>query len=309
MEVVKSIASLFGSAVDELKRRVTSPLAGTFLFSWVVVNWDFAYYFLFSDENVDTKISHIDKFFLSPTDTIVWPLGLTVVYIILYPLVSSLSDAIWIFMERFGKHVASLFLEKYSVISKEEQESLYHLMRTKEEEYKSKIDELKKANNALLKSVNTLSIQVDDKETEETNVEHNDAQTLDSEAYSTIDMLNKIVHFKNGIDSVDGDYFLVDFIAKELVLDKDDAYDKSEIALLKSILRSVLETSPDIWYVKPIEEIRGNKAIQNSREQVLSKTKKLVRLGYLSSVIENNDNKYGVTVKPELVQSLINHKL
>lgn len=278
MEVIKSISSLFGSTLEELKRRVSSPLAGTFFLTWLLVNWDFVYYFLFSESKVEVKISHIHNYFLSVSDTLGWPVFITIAYIIVYPLISSLSDAIWVFMERSGKQIASLFLEHYSVITREEQASLYRQMREKEEEYKAKIEELKKANDALYTSVNTLSIQTEDERLEdEVSTEHNYSE-LPKEK---VDRLKQIASLKYSFDSVDGSYRLTDFVAKEFKLDKDDKYDSKDIMIIKQIIKNALIESPEPWYVKQVAIKKDGVNISFVDEHVKAVAKRLVRQQYL----------------------------
>lgn len=284
MEVVKPITNFFGSALDELKRRINSPLAGTFLLAWLVVNWDFVYYFLFSEAKVETKISHINNYFLSLHDTFFMPVYLTIAYIGVYPLITSLSDAVWIFMDRLGKKIASFFLEKYSVITKEEQAILYRQMRQKEEEYAEKIAELEKANDALYSSVNALSIETDEENNQPQGAESLSGEKIQNGNVDSNKLNKSKVYFKKRaierkrfFDTTDGDYFLTDLISKEMHFDKDDKYDSNELLLIKLIFMNTLESNPEPWYVKGLEARRDGRVITFAGDHVKAITNRLIR--------------------------------
>ena len=67
--------------------RLTSPLAGTFFFSWLVWNWGLVYYVISIDytKNVVERIAYIKSDFLLFEYTILYPLLSTVFLIFVYP--------------------------------------------------------------------------------------------------------------------------------------------------------------------------------------------------------------------------------
>jgi hypothetical protein len=61
MEFIKTLTDSFQAIAGNFKDRITNPIGGAFLTSWLIVNWKLVYYFLLNDENVVNKIEFIEK--------------------------------------------------------------------------------------------------------------------------------------------------------------------------------------------------------------------------------------------------------
>jgi hypothetical protein len=74
-----TLNKIFGSV---FKERTSSPFYGTFILSWCVCNWRIIYLTLFVDEELTgNKINIIERYYLSISNLIFWPLASTAVLI------------------------------------------------------------------------------------------------------------------------------------------------------------------------------------------------------------------------------------
>lgn len=81
---------LFSSLKDHITTRVSSPLSGSFIFAWLIINWEVVLT-VFSSSPASQKISYIERnvfpsFLDIATSGVLAPLALALLYIYLYPL-------------------------------------------------------------------------------------------------------------------------------------------------------------------------------------------------------------------------------
>lgn len=98
---------LFSSVRNQAADRVNSLYTGTFIFSWLAVNWKVLAYMLFSKENMEVKLKYFDKYFSDTLwfqswltsdvfiqNTIFKPLLISIVIVIAIPALNTFADFI-----------------------------------------------------------------------------------------------------------------------------------------------------------------------------------------------------------------------
>lgn len=75
------LQSLFSTS----KERISNPLIGTFIFSWVAFNWKSILFLFFSSKTIEDKISFIELNFSSLNNLLLLPLVVMVIYILIIP--------------------------------------------------------------------------------------------------------------------------------------------------------------------------------------------------------------------------------
>lgn len=159
--------------IDEIKRsisatlyeRTTSPLFGTFFFSWSVWNWKIliALFFTTSAELKTTKFEYIDTNLLNLLDGLVYPVISTILILTIYSWLSEHAYRLWLFFDK-RKNDYKNEIEKQKLLTIEQsmklrleiarkEESFEKLLREKEE----LIQALKNENSELLESINLKS--------------------------------------------------------------------------------------------------------------------------------------------------------
>ena len=56
---MKKITELLETFFTIANQRIKSPFLGSFIFSWILINWKPIFYFQFSDEQINIKIKNI----------------------------------------------------------------------------------------------------------------------------------------------------------------------------------------------------------------------------------------------------------
>jgi len=69
--------------------RMSSPLSGALLFSWILWNWKLLFYLFFSSHDILNKIDYIQRYYFDLNYNIIFPLLSTAFYILLYPFISN----------------------------------------------------------------------------------------------------------------------------------------------------------------------------------------------------------------------------
>ncbi len=81
-----------------LNERITSPLSGTVIFSWLAWNWRPVYYLVFSDYiSITDRFKYIDEHYRTFEFNVLYPFLSTVFIIIVYPLFT--SGALWVWLK------------------------------------------------------------------------------------------------------------------------------------------------------------------------------------------------------------------
>lgn len=327
MDLVKSVTDLMGNIIDAFKQRVSSPIVGTFFFSWLIFNWRLVYYFVMSDEGVTQKIKHIELNYLELPNTLYWPLLLTIAYIILFPLVVNISNMIWVSVDSNSRSWSSKVIEENAPITKGEQARLFAHIRKREEEYKSVLEskdseissltsalnyqlsdekvgnangyELNKRRIAELKDeVNKANNRLKSYHKEEANyhLSPRDKHELESVVLSK--------NVKSYLESSDGNYLFDSLIAKAMGLDKDDTYHSKELHNYKKLLLKVISCYPEPWPIQDFSAISqdGRSNVRLSKELVESLGKKLISQDWLTLTEYAEAECYAMT--PNLLWSL-----
>lgn len=320
MDVVKSITNLFNDVFDTLKQRVSSPVIGTFFFSWLLFNWELVYYFLGSDEGVAHKINHIQLMYIDFTQNFCFPFTLTIAYLIFYPLVLNISNTVWVVVDSKSKSYFSKFTEKNAPISEEAQAKLFAHIRGREQEYKSVVRDKQRKINALNEALNVqtgeltrlkkklgLDTTLSDESTTKSILQINNTivggESIIPERRSDNELERDI---SSVLNSVDGNYLLDDLIATKMELEKDDQIHKRELLASKEILLKLIGSYPEPWPVKEIKGVSsdGRSNISYSKDVVQSHGKKLIRKGWISTSEYGGVPSYSMT--SELIGDLNN---
>jgi len=326
MDLVKSVTDLMGNIIDAFKQRVSSPIVGTFFFSWLIFNWRLVYYFVMSDEAVTQKIKHIELNYLELPNTLYWPLLLTCAYIILFPVVVNISNMIWVSVDSNSRSWSSKVIEENAPITKAEQARLFAHIRKREEEYKSVLESKDSEISSLTSALNyQLSAEkVDNADRDELNKRQiaalkneikkakNKMETFyreESYPLSPIDrhQLESVVLSKNVksyLESTDGNYLFESLIAKEMGLDKDDIYHSKELHNYKKLLLKVISCYPEPWPIQDFSTTSqdGRSNLRLSKELVESLGKKLISQNWLTLTEYAEAECYAMT--PNLLWSL-----
>jgi hypothetical protein len=240
MEFIKTLTDSFQAIAGNFKDRITNPIGGAFLTSWLIVNWKLVYYFLLNDENVVNKIEFIEKNYSDLTQTICWPVTLTTFYIFIFPTLSNLSLFIWAISDRWSKKLSAKYIEKKIPLYEEDKRNLLALVK--------KVNaEAKKERTEFLSQIDTLNSALTNfeaMEEESTNKLQrpkvagmvgdrllNDKKLSDSEVFSKI-------------NTEKGRYLLNAKLAELFHLNVDFAPDKPEIALLSEVFKNVIKAFP-----------------------------------------------------------------
>lgn len=329
MDLVKSVTDLMGNIIDAFKQRVSSPVVGTFFFSWLFVNWKLVYYFMMSDESVTQKIKHIELNYTELPHTLWWPLTLTLSYIILFPLVVNISNMIWVSVDSNSRSWSSKFIEENAPITKEEQARLFAHIRKREDEYKSVLESKDSEISSLTAALN---YQLSDDKAIRTNIDESTKQRImelaaemanDSpfEAKGSVDEIGyhlskteRLMHdsvvlsknVKSQLQTTDGEYLFEDSIARAMGLDKDDLHHSKELRHFKNLLLKVIWCYPEPWPIQEFTAVSqdGRQNTRYSKDLVESLGKKLIAKGWLSITEYADAQCYALT--PNLLWNLNN---
>jgi len=153
---------------SHISQRFNNPLGLAFLFSWVVINWQALYYFLFNDGSAENKIKYllmmykaenIDKEDLGLLDSIIawfkytdngtslehllWsPLLAAILYVIFSPLLSNLVTGIWSILDKSCTSLRLKFVEGHTLLTSDDKKAMYQALNEYEKDSQAKITEL-----------------------------------------------------------------------------------------------------------------------------------------------------------------------
>ncbi len=130
-EIRKSIASI-------LYERTTSPLYGTLIISWCIVNWKIIYVTLFVSESVlpKNKVDYIVEHYTSDVCLLyIWPILLTIGLIGIAPFLSNGAYALSLWFRK-KKIEQKNKIEGSTLITKDQYEDIQKEIATRTREYK-----------------------------------------------------------------------------------------------------------------------------------------------------------------------------
>lgn len=132
-EFKKSISSI-------LYERTTSPLFGTFLFSWIVWNWKIVLVLFFTNtkELKTTKFEYIDSNLLNIYDGLIYPIISTILILTVYSWLAEQAYRLWLYFDkRKNDHKNSI--EKQKLLTLEQSMKLRVELANKEESFEKLI--------------------------------------------------------------------------------------------------------------------------------------------------------------------------
>ncbi len=146
------MTDLIKSLRKQIKQRISSPLFGTFVLSWVC--WNHQYLFILaSDGTIESRLSLATRLVYPDILIGIWrvflaPLLCTFLFIVLYPLLNAPLFRYW------HRHQVALKeqrdkIEGAAILTRDESEKLLDTWRTAREEYLAKIQKLEKDSLAL----------------------------------------------------------------------------------------------------------------------------------------------------------------
>ena len=153
---------------SHISQRFNNPLGLAFLFSWVVINWQALYYFLFNDGSAENKIKYllmmykaenIDKGDLGILDSIIawfkytdngtslehllWsPLLAAILYVIFSPLLSNLVTGVWSILDKSCTSIRLKFVQGHTILTTDDKKKMYQALNEYEKDSQAKITEL-----------------------------------------------------------------------------------------------------------------------------------------------------------------------
>jgi hypothetical protein len=229
-EIRKSINSI-------LFERVTSPLYGTLIISWLIWNWKIIYLTLFvdSEEIEGTKIDFILNNYSEINHLLTYPLISTLLLITIFPFIS--NGAYWVNLKfKKWKIDQKNSIEEKQLLTLEQSISIRKELKEKENDFQEMISK-KDLEITLLKK--ELETQNDSENTQEKSPKENEIDSLDYSNFKQNDYVFK--HF----------YKIAQQIRKSYKIPANIPEDVLEYYLLNDII----EKSSGAYYLKS----KGNK--------------------------------------------------
>ena len=87
---MKKITEFLETLFSTANQRIKSPFFGSFIFSWIIINWKPIFYFLFSDDKISLKIDKIETSYEFFQNSILYPLLLSFIYVVVFPYINQL---------------------------------------------------------------------------------------------------------------------------------------------------------------------------------------------------------------------------
>ena len=150
-EARKSINSI-------LYERMTSPLYGTLIITWLIWNWKIVYLTLFvSEDQIEgDKITYIVHHYCDLWTLIYWPLISTVAIIVLIPFIS--NGAYWLTLKfNLWRHDQKIKIENNQVLSIEQSIELRTEMANMEARFKESLNSKDEQVKSLLAQISQLN--------------------------------------------------------------------------------------------------------------------------------------------------------
>lgn len=247
MEFIKTLTDSFQAIASNFKNRITNPIGGAFLTSWLIINWQLVYYFLLNDDKVVNKIEFIEKNYSDLTYTIYWPAGLAAIYILIYPTLSNLSSFIWAITDKWSKQLSAKYIENKIPLNEDDKRNILKSMREQairiENEKAELLSQIDSLNAALTNFEPVQHKNNDNDKVQKLKVGGNGALLQDKNTSTEkVSLSDSVVLSK--LNTEKGRYLLSTKLAKLFHLDVDFPHDKQEITFLCEIFKNVLKASP-----------------------------------------------------------------
>lgn len=163
---------------SHISQRFNNPLGLAFLFSWVVINWQALYYFLFNDGSPENKIKYLllmykaedvgqvnlnlcERFieWFKYTDNgtslehLLWsPLLAAILYVIFSPLLSNLVTGVWSVLDKSCTSLRLKFVQGHTILTTDDEKKMYKALREYEKDSQAIITELEETIESLKNS-------------------------------------------------------------------------------------------------------------------------------------------------------------
>jgi hypothetical protein len=85
---MKKITELLETLFSTANQRIKSPFFGSFIFSWILINWKPIFYFSFSDDKISVKIKNIEASYEFIQNSLLYPLLLSFIYVVFFPYIN-----------------------------------------------------------------------------------------------------------------------------------------------------------------------------------------------------------------------------
>jgi len=153
-EIKKSISAT-------LYERTTSPLFGTFFFTWVIWNWKIimVLFFTTSIELKTTKFEYINDNLLNILNGLIYPIISTIVILTLYAWLSEQAYRLWLFFDK-RKSDYKNEIEKHKLLSVEQSMKLRIEIANKEESFENIIKDKEQLISALKSEIKELATRL-----------------------------------------------------------------------------------------------------------------------------------------------------
>ena len=120
----------FKSMSEHIKYRLSNPLGIAFVFSWMIFNWQAVYYFMFSKDTASSKITYLQKIYLTNTEydlsNIFWyPLFASLLYLVFAPVVSNIATGLWSVIDKSCIALRLKFVEKATLMTNTDKAKMY----------------------------------------------------------------------------------------------------------------------------------------------------------------------------------------
>jgi hypothetical protein len=141
------------SLLSTSKERISNPIVGNFLISWIAFNWKPIIYILKTNESIENQITYIDTNFYSFNNLLLYPLIFVLIYNLALPYLNLLFECLLEF-PRIKINIISITKEKQIIENKkelaiEEIKLEEAQIEFKERKHQNKlIEELEKSNQA-----------------------------------------------------------------------------------------------------------------------------------------------------------------
>jgi hypothetical protein len=86
------LAKLFEPLTTAYSDRLKNPLIGSFVVSWLALNWKAISYFILGNEDILDKIQIIDQYFTCYLDYLIYPLLISLFYLLALPHIMNFFD-------------------------------------------------------------------------------------------------------------------------------------------------------------------------------------------------------------------------
>lgn len=241
MEFIKTITDAFQSLAKNFNDRIKSPIGGAFFFSWLIFNWKLVYYILMQTEIPSKKIEYVETYFLNIYPVLVYPAMASIAYVLFYPIIYNVSNLAWTFIDKNLKTLVAVQIEKKVLLTTEDRQQLYALMRDQSVKHEEEIERLRGQIEALSKL--TTQFETED-ETDEPpqNETVNESQEQPKEPTN---QNNDDAEFKAKLTSPIGKNGLT-ILIKEMMGIDDNSLDKNrDLSDYHLLIRAIFLSEPE----------------------------------------------------------------